>query len=104
MALRDATEGLHIEYLGPDDRDLGIYEGHVGLVLDAVLAGEVTAALVNGPTLCLSLDVVAAVDSELYLARGDRLAANVHPLRDEPVPSFWRPGEEWPEGARPSRP
>jgi len=94
-----------VEYTGEDDRDVWLWQGHPGLVidehrgLDGTLFGT-SVAFVAGPTLEIDgpgrLDEITETE---YRRRGERLVARQHPVRDVAVgrDPMERDGWEWPD-------
>lgn len=88
-----------VEYVGDDDLNLSLYQGHPGRVIDVAL--DLTVGFVNGPSLCLNPREVQPLSEAQYLERGRRLVALTHPLRNEAVQRFNAEGDEWIDGAEP---
>jgi hypothetical protein len=94
-----------VEFVGPDDLDARIYEGHPGRVIDlGQYPSEVSVGFVNGPSWCLPPDRLRPLSEAKYLERGRRLVALTHPLRDAAIPRFNAEGHEWIDGKEPAAP
>lgn len=91
-----------VQFTGADDPAVGLYEGHPGRVLDLGQCPlEVSVGFVNGPSHCLSPDDLGLLTEEQYRARGRRLVALKHPLREQAVQRYNEVGQEWVDGAEP---
>ena len=87
-------------YVGPDDGENEVWQGHPGRVVDVNFT-EVSVSWVNGPSWALLEENLRPLTEAEYLARGDRLVDCQHPLRDQAVPRINPSGHEWPDGHRP---
>lgn len=93
------AERLHgrqpVQYVGPQDGEDEVWQGHPGRVLDDV-GSFVVVAWVNGPSTEVAVDDIATLTEQEYVARGERVASLLHPLRDTPIPRVNVAGHEWP--------
>lgn len=76
-----------VEYVGQDDAESYVWQGHPGLVMDGeAIPDEVTVAFVAGPTLTLGPDQVRRLSRREYDDRRARMRRGFHPLEDRSVP------------------
>lgn len=96
--------GDRVEYVGQDDDDLGLCEGHPGQVWGVnTVPSACVVSFVNGPSLDFSSTTeLRALAFDDYLRRGRRLVALRHALRDRAVRPFMQRGHDWPEGSEPT--
>lgn len=96
--------GQAVEWVGPTDEHL--FYGHPGRVdgVDRLPFGSVSVTFVNGPSLHPPVRHLRPLDEAEYRRRGRRVVQLLHPLEDEPISPFVRPGQEWPEGREPVDP
>jgi hypothetical protein len=100
--LMGMREQATVQYVGRDDAEHEMWEGHPGRVIDCgVWPSEVAVSFVNGASVCLSPDQLVEIDEHTYRVLGHRVARCLHPLRDEPIPRTNVEGHEWPEGYEP---
>lgn len=86
-----------VEYLGVDDEESQVFQGHPGRVFDLHgLPEAVYVSFVNGPSTRCLVELLRPISEEIYRSRGDRLVSRRHPLEDRPVPGLMAPGHEWP--------
>jgi hypothetical protein len=92
-----------VQFTGPDDPAVGLYQGRPGRVIDlGQFPLEVSVGFVNGPSHCVTPHDLLPLTEEQYRERGRRLVALKHPLRNESVQRYNAKGHEWIDGPEPS--